>query len=101
MTQKSTLEEHLIKHCAPTLAGIKSASLFSYFFEKERVVLDELDSVNKMLNERGVLIEPLLWRENRVLVYVYRPLMLQRDLSSSVFGRKKSETNDGLHRIVH
>ena len=54
------LESGLIEHCAPTLAGLKSANLFNYYFDLKRDVFKELREVNQKLNERGVYIEPLL-----------------------------------------
>lgn len=77
---ESLLEFALIEHCAPTLAGIKTASLFSYFFQGKQLVLEELEIVNQKLNVRGVYVEALLWREASVLVYVYRPRYLQAKL---------------------
>ena len=77
---KGLLETGLVEHCAPTLAGIKIANLFSYTFRKQQVVLEELKKINELLNARGVYVEPLLWRENSVLIYAYRPKYLQAEL---------------------
>ena len=74
------LENRIIEHCAPTLAGIKSASLFNYFHAGEKVVQEELNEVNALLNEKGVYVEALLWREKSVLIYTYRPKQLQKEL---------------------
>ena len=74
------LENKLIEYCAPTLAGIKSASLFSYFCEDGELIREELREVNSLLNERGVYVEALLWREKSVLIYMYRLTHLQREL---------------------
>ena len=41
-----SMEEKLIAHCAPTLAGMKSAGLFSYFYKEEEKVREELDQIN-------------------------------------------------------
>lgn len=74
------LENGLIEHCASTLAGIKSASLFNYYFSVENMVLHELKEMNQKLNPRGVYVEPLLWKNNSVLIYTYRKTHLERDL---------------------
>lgn len=74
------MEKGLIEHCAPTLAGLKSASLFNYFHEGEQIVRKELEEINEILNEKGVKVEILIWREKSVLVYVYRVAMLEREL---------------------
>lgn len=78
---ESLLETGMIEHCAPTLAGIKTASLFSYFFENRRTAGKELSVINETINSRGVFVEALLWREKSVLIYVYRPTLLQADLN--------------------
>ena len=74
------LENGMIEYCAPTLAGIKSADLFNYRFDSKRKAVTELKTVNKKLNERGVYVEALLWRENSVLIYTYRKSHLANDL---------------------
>ena len=65
------LESRLIEHCAPTLAGMKAAGLFNYFYQEKQVILNELDMVNEMLNQCGVYVEALLWRSDSVLIYTY------------------------------
>lgn len=77
------LESGLIEHCAPTLAGLKSANLFNYYFDLKRDVFKELREVNQKLNERGVYIEPLLWKDTSVLIYVYRKTHLQQELKQT------------------
>lgn len=57
------MESELIEYCAPTLAGLKSASLFSYFFTDKSCVIKKLNQLNNMLNERGVYVTDLIWRE--------------------------------------
>ncbi len=75
------LEKGLITYCAPTLAGLKSANLFNYRIQTPRKeILREVYEVNRKLNARGVRIEPLLWKDTFVLIYVYRPRLLARDL---------------------
>ena len=78
--EKNRLESELIEHCAPTLAGIKSAGLFSYFYSDAGVAKEELKEVNHLLNGKGVCVEALLWREKSVLIYTYRTGHLQREL---------------------
>lgn len=74
------LEKGLIEHCAPTLAGIKSASLFSYFYNEKKTAIRELEEINILLNNKGVYVEALQWRKDAVLVYVYRASHLQKEL---------------------
>lgn len=81
--KKNQIEKELIEHCAPTLAGIKSAGLFSYFFSDEGLVRQELLEINGLLNDRGVYVEALLWREKSVLIYTYRLSHLQNELKKA------------------
>lgn len=74
------MEKGLIEHCAPTLAGMKCASLFNYYHDGEEIVREELAELNQALNEKGVFLEILIWRENSALVYVYRANMLEKTL---------------------
>lgn len=72
------LDRYLIEHCAPTLASLKTASLFTYRAEEN---LDrELEIWNARLAEKGVSVWVLRRRENTALVYVYRRAQLERDL---------------------
>ena len=75
-------ENLLIEYCAPTLAGIKTANLFTYHFSSEGVVLEELKTINLKLNMRGVFAVVLLWREDSALIYVYRKTKLENELKS-------------------
>lgn len=74
------LESGLIEHCAPTLAGIKTGSLFNHSFKNKQSVLKDLETINELLNPRGVYLEALCFKENSVLIYAYRPKYLQSDL---------------------
>ena len=47
------LEAGIIRHCAPTLAGIKTANMFSYRFQCTDEMTKELLEANQKLNEKG------------------------------------------------
>ena len=74
------LEEMIITHCAPTLAGMKTANLFNYKIESELHLNREIASVNEKLNIKGVSVDILKISENRALIYVYRKHKLLLDL---------------------
>ena len=74
-------EEILIKHCSPTLAGLKTASLFSCEFSDKSELDDFLKKNNKLLAKKGVRMIPLRRSDKSALIYVYRPELLDRDLS--------------------
>lgn len=80
MLEQSLLEQNLIKHCAPTLAGLKSGNLFNYRFVTSEQVKQELSEVNAKLNRRGVYVEALSWTQEMVLIYTYRKSHLEREL---------------------
>lgn len=80
MIKGNTLEKYLIEHCAPTLAGMKSAGLFSCRFFSKEEISKELIRLNETLNERGVYMELMLYKEDYALIYTYRKSHLEKDL---------------------
>lgn len=72
------LDRYLIEHCSPTLASLKTASLFTYRFE------DDLDSTvaawNAQFAVKGISLLVLRRRENTALIYVFRHKKLAADL---------------------
>lgn len=74
-------EENFVFHCAPTLAGIKSGSLFTCSYSCRRQVEAELRALNRRLVSRGLRVVALRYMEKKVLVYVYRPRGLTEELS--------------------
>lgn len=46
-------EEIFIRHCSPTLAGIKTANLFSCRFVDENEMRDSIRSLNGILVKRA------------------------------------------------
>ena len=77
------LDSSLIEYCAPTLAGIKCANLFNYFFEDVEQAYQEISYYNNLLNERGVYLLVLLERHDNLLVYAYRIKQLDCILQST------------------
>ena len=68
------LEAEIIAHCAPTLAGIKTANMFTYTPGNRDDLQKEIEEENEKLNNRGVFVEVLRRSEHKALVYVYRKL---------------------------
>ncbi|MDD6058373.1 MAG: DUF3793 family protein [Clostridiales bacterium] len=79
---RKRLENGLIRHCAPTLAGLKSASLFQYFYDDKGQAIKQIKEVNQLLNGRGVYVDTLQWNENAVLIYTYRFHHVQKELEN-------------------
>ncbi len=73
-------EDIFVFHCAPTLAGIKSGSLFTCDYARKSEVQSSIRELNRRLTPKGLRVLPLRYSEKKVLVYVYRPCGLARDL---------------------
>lgn len=73
-------EETLIHFCSPTLAGIKTGNLFSSRFESRESMLKEIRGFNEILSPKGIIVLPLLYKDGRGLIYLYRPNRLAKDL---------------------
>lgn len=76
----SRFEEMLVMHCAPTLAGHKCGSLFSYRMPEG--AMSGLAACAKALSARGVKVALLGKCNSGWLIYVYRPAMLAARLAS-------------------
>ena len=74
-------EEYLVRHCAPTLAGIKTGSLFTCPYTCPRAFLDSIRDLNKRLRPRGLRVLPLRMSGEKALIYVYRPRKLSADIA--------------------
>ncbi|MBO5460368.1 MAG: DUF3793 family protein [Ruminococcus sp.] len=77
------LEKQIIEHAAPTLAGLKTANMFSYKFFSKELLEKEVEEGNQKLNKKGVYIEVLKICPQRALIYVYRRQKLESDLAST------------------
>lgn len=76
-------DDLVISQCAPTLAGIKTANMFSAQYTSRDEVKDSLRRLNGTLIPHGMRIVLLRYMKSRVLLYLYRPDALSRDLSDS------------------
>ena len=74
-------EDLLIRHCSPTLAGIKTGNLFSCACPSRKDLTRDLCRLNKKLVPKGIRILPLRVRKGRALIYAYRPNALECDLA--------------------
>ena len=76
-------DELLIRHCSPTLAGVKTANLFSCPSASRSRTLGELRRLNLRWREKGLCALLLRHEGGRALVYVFRPRALERDLKNA------------------
>ena len=70
MMEVSMSDEMVIRCCAPTLAAIKTGSLFNCPFENQREMTESLRSLNRCLLRKGVTALPLQYRNGRALIYL-------------------------------
>lgn len=78
------LYESLIRCCAPTMACLKTGNMFVCGFECQEQMTCELRELNLRLGEKGLRILPLRWTGGKVLLYMYRPKLLERDLQNAL-----------------
>lgn len=72
--------EQLIRNCAPTLAGIKTGSLYTLHLSSGDDYRHDISVFNRFMNKKGLRIVPLKSNDDHALIYLYRPTMLERDL---------------------
>ncbi len=73
-------EEMFVRHCAPTLAGLKTANLFSCGFENINQMTESVRKINRKLSGKGLRFVPLKYSGGNALLYLYRPERLKTDL---------------------
>lgn len=73
-------EETIVRLCSPTLAGIKTANMFSCEISSPEELRREVRRLNSELGNKGLRVLPLCFRNGRALIYIYRPKLLRRDL---------------------
>ena len=73
-------EELLIRHCAPTLAGLKTGNMFSCTCDDMEALRDNVRKLNRTLVKKGLRMVLLRNTDARALLYVFRPAHLKRDL---------------------
>ena len=97
-------EQKLACHCAPALAGIKPANLFSIQTEEDSGVDELVDGYQKTFQKRGICFQILCRCSRRTLIMVYRPAILLRELETAEarallnqFGYRAGKPGADLH----
>ncbi len=80
-------EKLVIQHCSPVLAGMKTGSMFTCFFENKNVLKEEMRRLNRILGKKGIRAISLRYNNQRALIYLYRPSYLLRDLKDQTATR--------------
>lgn len=98
------LEKYLIEHCAPTLASLKTASLFTC--AREPGWEEQLHKWRHQLGGRGIELLVLQKRRNTALIYVYRRERLRQDLLKpgvgrflAAYGYLRTDPDEALERL--
>ncbi len=76
-------EEILVRQGAPTLAGIKTGSLFPCPCEDREELLADIRQLNRRLSPKGLCLLPIRFLAGQALLYLYRPAGLRRDLRNA------------------
>jgi len=74
-------EELLVRHCSPTLAGLKTANMFSCTYNSLALLRQQVEGWHRRLSVKGLAVLLLSAEEGNALIYVYRPSFLQQDLA--------------------
>ncbi len=75
-------DDLFVRCCAPTLAGLKAGSMFSYQYASQESMREDVRNLNRSLVSRGLRTLPLRYHGGRTLLYVYRPAVLRKELSN-------------------
>lgn len=73
-------ERLVVQHCAPTLAGLKTASLFTCACVDKETLGQEVTALNEKLMQKGIRVMVLGYKKDRALIYMYRPQQLKKDI---------------------
>lgn len=96
-------EELVISHCSPTMAGMKTGSLFTCPAEERNVLTENIRQFNSSLVPGGIRMLPVKYMGCRVLIYMYRPEKLAEDLKDKAAKEILEEKNypvDHVDRCV-
>ena len=73
-------DQFIVERCSPTLAGLKTGSLFPVEYSDRAEINREIRDLNRTLALKGLRAIPVRYTERFVLIYLYRPDYLKRDL---------------------
>lgn len=73
-------EELIVRQASPTLAGMKTGSLFGCAYADKDELRTDVCAWNRRLVPLGLCLLPLCFTGKRALLYLYRPDALKKDL---------------------
>ena len=74
-------DELFIRYCAPTLAGMKTGSMFPCSYNSSEELTNDIRRANLIFVPKGLRVLPLHQKNGRALIYVFRPKSLAEALS--------------------
>lgn len=100
-------EELIVRNCAPTLARLKTGSLFNSTFVCRRELYVWIERMNRRLTRKGLRLIPLRIAADKALLYLYRPSKLQADFSQReaaellrAHGYESADVNGCIVRLI-
>lgn len=84
-------QDAIVRHCSPTLAGMKTGSLFTCEYADKREMLKSIRKLNQCFIKKGLRALPLRFQNNKALIYIFRPTHLSRDLKNTTAIRLLTE----------
>lgn len=84
-------EKQIIRHCSPTLAGIKTGSIFNCNYSSKKELIADLRKMNSKLIPKGLRIILLKQTEKNAMIYLYRPKKLSNDINNKTSRELLSE----------
>ncbi len=101
-------DQYIVEHCSPTLAGIKTGNLFSISLKHEGNINKDLSRINITLRKKGICAILAKKTKDYALIYLYRPLYLEKDLSDPEAvrilegkGYKCGNSNKCIIKLIH
>ena len=73
-------EKYLVDYCSPTLASVKTANLFNWFYESSTELWEQVSYWNLLMNPKGVYLYVLKEHPKKALIYVCRKSRLAENL---------------------
>ncbi|MCD7775850.1 MAG: DUF3793 family protein [Firmicutes bacterium] len=81
-SRRELTERLIITHSSPTLAGLKTANLFSCACTDAEKLSSDIEELNSRLSPKGVHAACPRMRDGSALIYIYRKCRLMRDLEN-------------------
>ena len=76
-------EKQIVMHCAPTLAGLKTASLFNVTYESKDQLMEDIRDLNLRFRGKGLTFIVIGFVKDKALIYLFRPNRLRSDFRDS------------------